>query len=183
MQIFNREQGYGYVHIGLHWLIALALFVLFGLGLWMVDLGFYHPWYHDAPHWHKSLGVLVVGLMLLRATFKAVQPKVAPLTSHRPAERIAAKTLHAMFYWLVLALGVSGYLISTAKGQPLLIFNDIAIPAIPPFMTKQADVMGLWHFWIAVSLMALAALHALGALKHHFIDQDTTLKRMLKPNL
>ena len=54
----TREQ-YGLINIGLHWLIAAAVMGLFGLGLWMVELDYYHSWYNRGPEWHKGIGVMV----------------------------------------------------------------------------------------------------------------------------
>lgn len=179
MQLNNSTQSYGWIHIAFHWSSALAIFGLFALGLWMVDLNFYSPWYHDAPLIHKSIGLVVMGIMGLRLIWKWLQP--TPSNHHSAWERRIATIIHTLLYLLVFALGFSGYLISTAEGQGISVFNGFDVPALPALIEHQADVAGQWHFYLAISLMCLVALHLAGALKHHFIDQDLTLTRMFKP--
>ncbi|PLA74215.1 cytochrome B [Hydrogenovibrio sp. SC-1] len=176
----NTLQGYGWISIVLHWSIALALFGLFGLGVWMVDLGLYDAWYHKAPALHISIGVITVSLMLVRLLWRWTNP--VPKAFPQPAllEWVAA-AMHQLFYVWVVALGVSGYMISTAEGDPLLIFEVLAIPALDLDIDNQADLAGEVHFWLAWSLIGFALLHALAAFKHHFINQDKTLTRMLIP--
>ena len=76
---------------------------------------------------------------------------------------------------------ISGYLISTAKGQGISVFDWFEVPALITDLPQQADRAGRIHYWLALALMGLITLHVSGALKHHFIDCDPTLTRMLKP--
>lgn len=177
----NSLQGYGWISIFLHWSIALALFGLFGLGVWMVDLGLYDAWYHAAPALHITIGVVTVCFMVLRLIWRWVNPVPKAIPQPILLEWMAA-AMHQLFYVWVVALGLSGYLISTAEGDPLVIFDTLAIPAIGFEIENQADLAGEVHFWLAWSLMGFALLHALAALKHHFINQDKTLTRMLTPD-
>ena len=78
---------------------------------------------------------------------------------------------------------LSGYLISTADGRSIEVFNWFEIPAFVTPIENQEDLAGDVHFYLASTLMVLVALHGLAALKHHFLDKDATLKRMLNPNL
>lgn len=178
----NNSLGYGWVSIGFHWLLAVAIIGLFALGAWMVTLGYYSPWYHDAPAIHKSVGVLTVGAMVFRWLWMLWPPQPSPASQKIPAwQNAAASAVHATFYLLVLGLGVSGYLIAAAEGHPVSVFGWFEVPVwIEPF-EQQADRAGELHQWLAYSLMGLVALHALAALKHHFIDRDRTLVRMLRP--
>jgi cytochrome b561 len=175
----NQANQYGMIQITLHWLIAFAVFGLFGLGLWMVELTYYDAWYRAAPDLHRSIGVLVVSLMVLRLLWRSFNPSVKPLASHQAWEVKLAKVTHGLMYLLVVLLGVSGYMITTANGQPLMVFDWFAIPAIDFGIEYQEELAGDVHEWLAWSLIGLAALHIIGALKHHFVDRDSTLKRML----
>lgn len=74
---------------------------------------------------------------------------------------------------------ITGYLISTADGRGIEIFEFITIPAYGAIIENQEDIAGLVHKWLAYSLIMLAILHALAALKHHLIDKDNTLNRMI----
>jgi len=86
-----------------------------------------------------------------------------------------------LLYLLLLAIVLSGYLISTAKGQGISVFGWFELPALITDLPQQADIAGKAHYWLAMILLGCIALHALGALKHHFIDRDSTLRRMLRP--
>ena len=81
-------------------------------------------------------------------------------------------------YFGILLLVVSGYLISTEDGRPIAVFDWFEVPALGALFAAQADIAGLVHQYVAYSVISLAVLHALAALKHHFIDKDATLKRM-----
>ncbi|MDG4813134.1 cytochrome b [Hydrogenovibrio sp. 3SP14C1] len=181
MKLTNTDKRYGWTSIGLHWLIAIGLIGLFTLGLWMVDLSFYSPWYHDAPAIHKSVGVLLVGFMVLRLIWRWSNPIPQEVSGQVPFLNWVAHSVHILFYVLVLALGVSGYLISTAEGHGIEVFNWFTLPAVGLKIEEQADTAGEIHFWLAWTLIGFATIHALAALKHHFINKDKTLKRMLTP--
>jgi cytochrome b561 len=86
--------------------------------------------------------------------------------------------MHTVLYLLPFALFASGYLISTADGRPLVAFG---IPLLPSLVTGEGleDIAGAVHLGLAITLMAMVALHAAAALKHHFVDGDRTLLRML----
>lgn len=170
---------WGWLTILIHWLTALTVFGLFGLGLWMVDLDLYDAWYHKAPELHKSVGSLLFILTLLRLLLRRYEGKPAALPSHQAWERKAAHATHALLYVLLIATMIFGYLISTADGRAIEVFGWFSIPATIHGIDKQEDIAGVIHLWLAISLISLVALHALGAVKHHIFDKDPTLKRML----
>ncbi len=177
--MLNTKSRYGLLPIGLHWLIALAIVGLFWLGLWMTELDYYHGWYERAPSLHKSIGVLVVMTMMFRLGLRIVNPPPPPEAGLQHWEKRSAVSLHWFFYVLVLLMLVSGYMISTADGRSLLVFDWFSIPAVTLNVKNQEDIAGEVHEWLAYLLIVLAILHAAAALKHHFIDNDATLKRML----
>jgi cytochrome b561 len=79
----------------------------------------------------------------------------------------------------IIVLAVTGYLIVTAKGQPLGIFDWFNIPALTQLTVSTSDLVSKLHLWSAYFIIAIASIHALAALKHHFINKDATLRRML----
>jgi len=81
---------------------------------------------------------------------------------------------------LMLVVMICGYLISTAKGHGIDVFGLFEVPALIAGGESQGDIAGMIHEYLAYALIGLAALHALGALKHHLIDKDRTLLRMIK---
>lgn len=178
MQWRNTSRNYGLTSILLHWIGALAVFGLFGLGLWMVGLNYYSSWYRTAPDIHKGIGVLLFMLMLIRLLWRLVSAGPAPLAAHGAATRLATRLGHGLLYLGIFAVMVSGYLISTADGRPISVFGWFQVPATLTSIPNQEDLAGLIHEYLAWALVILAALHGLAALKHHFIDRDQTLLRM-----
>ncbi len=174
----NRDR-YTRVAIVLHWLVALAVPAMFVLGAWMVDLGYYDPWRKEAPEIHKAVGVLLFLVVLLRLAWRLVHRPPAPLATHAPWERRSAAVVHALLYVLLFATMFAGYLISTADGRPIEVFGWFSVPALVSHLPNQEDIAGEIHLWLAILLISLAAAHALAALKHHFVDHDGTLMRML----
>jgi len=174
----SPQVRYHWVSVLLHWLMALVIFGLFGVGFWMVDLTYYSAWYKTAPHYHKSVGIVLALLLLVRIGVLLKKGKPAALSSHSKIVQRASKATHVLLYLLLFFIVVSGYLISTADNRGIEVFNWFVLPGFGEFFPQQADRAGWVHKWLAYSLIALAVLHALGALKHHFIDKDATLKRM-----
>ncbi|AGA90364.1 cytochrome B561 [Thioflavicoccus mobilis 8321] len=175
----NTEERYGLVAVLLHWLIAAVIVGLFALGLWMVELTYYDPWYRRAPELHKGIGVLLLLTVLLRLGWRLINTTPGPESGQSPLEQRLARLTHALLYLLLLLVMASGYLISTADGRPIEVFGLFSVPATLTGLPNQADVAGDVHLILAIALVILASVHALAALKHHFIDRDATLLRML----
>ena len=176
----NTSTGYGWISILLHWLVALAIIGLFALGLWMTELTYYDPWYREAPAIHKSIGILLFLVVVLRLAWRWGNPRPAPLPNHTPWEKRLGHAMHGLLYALPLLVMLSGYLISTAEGRPIEVFDWFSVPATLSGYEQQEDIAGEIHEILAFILIGLAGLHALAALKHHFIDRDRTLRRMLR---
>ncbi|MBF0266104.1 MAG: cytochrome b [Gammaproteobacteria bacterium] len=178
MQFKNTTSHFGLIAISLHWLVALCVFALFGLGLWMTELDYYHQWYKQGPWLHKSIGILLFFVVIFRLFWRGLTPPPKALSSHKPWERKIAHIVHLLLYFLLIAIMFSGYLISTADGRAIEVFDWFSIPASITSINNQEDIAGWVHFILAILLIGLAALHALAAIKHHFIDRDRTLQRI-----
>jgi len=177
----NAPEGYGLVAILLHWLVALLVIGLFSLGLWMVELNYYDPWYRSAPHIHKGTGVLLFVLVSCRLLWRFLNPTPVDEPDLGRVERLLAHASHLLLYLLLFAVMVSGYLIPTADGRPVDVFGLFEVPALLYGIPNQEDIAGQFHYLLALSLIGLASLHALAALKHHFHDHNRTLLKMLIP--
>lgn len=178
MQWRNTSARYGLVSVLLHWLVALAVFGLFALGFWMVGLSYYDPWRQSAPDLHKSIGILLFATMLLRVLWRLVNPAPAALENHGALTRLASKLGHAALYLGLFGVMISGYLISTADGRGIEVFGLFSVPATLTGIEHQEDIAGDIHEYLAWGLVIFAVVHGLAALKHHFIDRDSTLLRM-----
>ncbi|MDC5806331.1 cytochrome b [Vibrio europaeus] len=173
----SEVKNYNLVAKGVHWISALVIIGLFAVGLWMVDLSYYSEWYRTAPHWHKSIGLLLAGLTLFRLFWKIVT--ASPKVEGAAYEVIGAKLAHLGMYAILLALFASGYLISTEDGRGIDVFTWFTVPSLGALFENQADIAGQVHFYAAWSLIIIAAVHAIAALKHHFINKDNTLRKMI----
>ncbi|OEE62941.1 cytochrome b [Enterovibrio norvegicus FF-33] len=173
----EKPAQYGLTQRLIHWLSALLIIGLFAAGLWMVDLTYYSSWYKTAPHWHKSVGLCVAALTLFRLVWRFV--KSTPEIEGKRFERMAAHAAHNVIYLLLIVIFTSGYLISTSDGRPIEVFDWFAVPALGELFPDQSDIAGTVHYYAAFGLIGLAVLHAAAALKHHFIDKDNTLRKMI----
>jgi len=178
MQWRNTSTRYGLLSRAIHWGSALAVFGLFGLGLWMTGLDYYSPWYRTAPDIHKGVGLLLLAALLLRLLWRGISPPPPAPDSHTALTRRGAALGHGLLYLGLFVLMLSGYLISTADGRPISVFGLFSVPATLTGIAQQEDIAGAVHEYLAWGLVIFAVVHGLAALKHHFIDRDSTLLRM-----
>nr|WP_231368513.1 cytochrome b [Mariprofundus ferrooxydans] len=173
----NTSTSYGLVAIMIHWFMAVAIPAMFALGIWMTGLTYYDRWYHDAPEIHKSIGMLLLFLLLFRVIWRVINRP--PVLLGLWWEKRLALTVHQLHYLLMFIVMLSGYLIPTAEGVGIDVFGWFTVPATFSFDKQQADLIGSIHRISAWAIMGLTILHAAAALKHHWIDKDITLLRML----
>lgn len=174
----NSPSQYGLGSIALHWIMALVIIGMYPLGLYIDSLDYYDAAYKTVPHWHKSIGMILLGLLVVRLLWRVITPHPQPLPQS-PLMHLATKAVHLLIYLLLLVALISGYMISTADGRGIAVFNWFEVPALPALIEQQEDIAGLIHYWVTTALIVLAGIHALAALKHHFINKDHTLTRML----
>lgn len=181
MQLNNTSAGYGILAIVVHWVAALAIIGLFALGFWMVELSYYDDWYRQAPDIHRSVGVLLFILTVFRLLWRWVTVLPEPVAGHTRFEVLGARLAHGALYVLMFVAMISGYMITTADGSSVSVFGWFEVPSITGQVKGLEDTAGLVHYWSTWALLALAGVHGLAALKHHWVDRDRTLRRMLVP--
>jgi cytochrome b561 len=175
----NTDEQFGLISTYIHWVSAVMVFSLFALGFWMVDLNYYSEWYRDAPYYHKAFGLTLFLLTLVRIVWK-LNNKAPKDLGNKKVEHKLAKLAHLALYGLLLLIMFSGYLISTADGRGIELFNLFTVPSMGELFVNQEDLAGEVHEIAAYTIMAMVVLHVLAALKHHFIDKDETIKRITK---
>jgi cytochrome b561 len=178
MKLRNSTDSYGLLSICLHWLNAVACVGLFILGWWMVGLDYYDRWYTIAPYYHKGVGILLFAVVIFWLAWRLFNTSVEALATSR-IEHVAAKLAHWSLYLLLIAVLLSGYLISSADGRSIDVLGLFSVPATLTSLPEQETLAGNIHRILAWCLGVLVALHITAALKHHFVDRDRTLKRML----
>lgn len=163
----------------LHWVMAVLIVCLFALGITMVNIHGLTPTKLRVVAWHKWLGVTAFALACVRLLWRLFHP-APPLPGSVPRwQRIAARAVEGLLYGLIFAVPVSGYLFSLASGVPVTLFGVVPLPElIGPDVALKA-VLRSAHFWLNMTLLTAVTIHALAALKHHFVDHDDVLKRML----
>ena len=176
MAITDTPTGYGSVSRALHWTMAAAIIVLFGLGLWMVGLDYYSPYYQSAPDVHRSIGILVFVALVLRSGWRLgnVKPDDSDLA---PFARTASRAVHLAVYLLLFVLTISVYFISTSDGRPIEVFGLFRVPSAIQSVGLE-DAAGLVHRWTAYGIMVLASVHTAAAIWHHAFERRHTLSRM-----
>jgi cytochrome b561 len=173
--------------VALHWLIATLMLVNVCLAL-SVD---YLPdeWVRLVVDTHKSTGITVLGLALLRIFWRAGHPPPPLPVGYRRWERIAAHAAHGVLYALMLLLPISGWMHDSAwkdaATHPMQLFGLVGWPRIayiehiePVTRESLHDLFGWFHTGFGYVLYGLVALHIGGALKHQFIDRQPELQRM-----
>ncbi len=176
MQIKNTENHFGLVAILFHWIMAVLIIGMLCVGLYMVSL----PPNDEKIQlytWHKQIGVLILMLVSLRLFWRIIN--ITPRLSIPWIEKITARIVHWMFYGLMFAMPLTGWLLSSSVNKPPSFFGLFTLPNLIEPNPELTPIFGFLHEWFAYSLIALIILHILASFKHHFIDKDDILKRMI----
>jgi cytochrome b561 len=175
----NQVDRYGRVSRVLHWATAILFLSLIPMGIFasmIPEQVWYRTEYNVA---HKTLGFVVLGLFVARVGWNSVSPRPALEASLKPAERKLAHGVHLALYALLIAIPVSGYVMTSLHGYSSFFFAL----ELKPFLaeSKAYIVWGLFHKYLLQYLVYLIlGAHIFGALKHHYIDKHKhSLKRMV----
>jgi len=173
----NSRDRFGLIAITLHWAMAILLIGLVCVGLYMVRL----PISLDKLKlygWHKEYGILALMLVMLRLGWRLgnVNPKLTTLTWW---ERFAARSVHWLFYLFMIALPLSGWFITSAAGLPVSFFGLFVLPNLVAPNESERMFFEWVHEWLGYGLIFIFCCHVGAALKHHFINKDDILRRML----
>lgn len=165
--------------VSLHWLSALVIVGLLGLGLFMVYGVEDAARKFDLYQLHKSFGFVALALLVARV-FVRLGGRAPPLVSTRTWERVAAASTHWALYVLTLIAIVSGWATASATiiPVPIRFFHIFVIPNITSADAALEKQMSSLHTIATWSLLALVGIHVAAALKHHLVDRDDTLRRM-----
>ena len=169
---------YNTTAIGLHWIAAALILGNLAFGLFMVDLPL-SPAKLRYYSWHKWAGVTIFLVSAARLLWKLGHPAPALPASMLAWQRKAANASHHALYMLFFAAPLTGWLFSSAAGFPTVYFGVVQLPDLLSKSTELADVLKVIHRVVNYSLAALIVLHIAAALKHHVVDRDDVLARML----
>jgi len=177
MAFRNTNRTWGSLTKALHWIIVILI-----INQWVIaeraeelkglaklqTLG-----------WHKSFGMTILMLAIVRLVWRWMNP-VPDLTNEtKPWERVLAKVSHVLLYALIFAMPLTGWMMSSARNFPVSWFKLFQFPDLVAPAEKTFHLMNDLHHLLFSVLVTVALLHIAGALKHHFIDRNDVLKRML----
>jgi cytochrome b561 len=177
MPFRNTTQAWGSLSKGFHWLIVLLI-----INQWVIaeradELKGLAKL--NALAWHKSFGMTIFMLAVLRLAWRLMNPTPELATGTRRWERVLANLSHVLLYALIFAIPLTGWMMSSAKNYPVSWFKLFQFPdLIAPAEQTFRQMHDLHHLLFNV-LVGVALLHVAGAVKHHFIDRNDVLKRML----
>jgi len=182
----------------LHWLIALGIFAMFGLGWYMTELpkDARKQMAYDLFDWgiytwqlteeasprsfyfnlHKSVGITILGLVVIRILWRITHKPPALLTSYKEWERKLSTAAHHLLYLLMFALPASGLIMAMSGKYGVMWFGLDFLSGSDNKAVR--DFFEGAHEAIGILILVVIALHIAGALKHKFIDKDTTMERM-----
>lgn len=181
MTVRNTALGWGWPAQLLHWLVAVLVVAMIALGVVMVDLAQDLDLQYRLFQIHKSIGLTVFALVLLRIGWRLANPTPDEVGTMRRWEVVAARLTHWAFYALLLAMPVTGFLTAASSplGIPTVIFGVIPVshPIAPD--KELSETLAFVHENLARVLLALLVVHIGAALRHHLLLRDPVLTRML----
>lgn len=176
MTIRNTENHWGWLSKLLHWLTAALILIQVPLGYYAEELKL-SPLKLDLFVWHKSIGMLVLLLASVRLLWRITGTIPISPDSSRVQRRLA-QLFHALLYGLMIALPVSGWIITSAANIPSKLFWLIELPAITGPDEALKSLAAEVHEICVTMLIIILVVHIGAALRHHFILRDSILKRM-----
>lgn len=181
MRLANTERHYGAGAITLHWLMAALIAGLLALGIYMVrlpDVGF------DTRKItliliHKEIGMSALALAVARLIWRQLNSLPRLVASLPEWQKVAAIFVHLCFYALMLALPVTGWVMSSAAGIPVSFLGLFTLPDLVPHDENLFERLRQMHDFLGYTMAVLVCIHASAALRHHFLLRDGTLRKML----
>lgn len=178
MTLYSTSTRWGAPVRALHWLMAIGIVFMVGLGWWMTDLPFGMRKL-NVYALHKSIGLTLLGLALLRVLWRLNDRRPAEPAGQPRWQTRTAHAVHGLIYVLLFAVPLSGWLYNSAAGFPLRWFRIVNLPKLAdpdPALKALAHLLHEAGVW---ALIALVAAHAGAAVKHHLFDRDHTLSAMV----
>ena len=180
----NTETGYGLVAIVFHWTIAALFAGQVALGIFMTGLADHEPAKFGLYQWHKSFGLVILLLALVRLAWRLINRAPDPPAGIRAFEQRAARLAHVFLYAAIVLVPVTGwaFVSSSPLGIPTFAFYLVVVPHLPAPVSEAAEaLLRRIHTTLALLSAAVAILHIGAALRHHFVLKDTVLRRMIVP--
>ncbi|MFK5914044.1 MAG: cytochrome b [Woeseiaceae bacterium] len=174
----NTTDNWGIIAKSLHWMLAGFIFVQFVLGPLAVSWRL-SPTKLDLYVWHKSIGILILALVIVRAIWRLLNLTPALPPDLPRWEHLSARLSHALLYLMMFMLPISGWVINSAANIPFKVFWAFPLPDLVSPDKSLAELAKVVHFSLVIGLIILLVLHIGAAIRHHFIKRNNVLVRML----
>jgi len=178
MSFRNTNRSWGSLSKALHWIIVLLI-----INQWLIaeradslPNGLAKL---QALAWHKSFGITILMLAVVRLVWRLMNPTPELTTETKAWERVLARLSHVLLYALIFAMPLTGWMMSSARNFPVSWFHLFQLPDLVAPDKQTFELMQNLHGVLFLVLVGVALLHVAGALKHHFVDKNDVLKRML----
>ncbi len=173
-----EQDRYTTTAVVLHWVMAALLLALLGLGLYMKDLPL-SPDKLRLYSWHKWAGIAALLLLFIRAFWRLGHRPPPHSRGMQPLQRRLVAVVHGLLYLLMFVIPLTGWAMSSAKGFPVVWFGVLPLPDLVDKNKELGDLLAQVHGGLNMLLIGLVVLHVLAALKHHLLDRDQVMARML----
>jgi cytochrome b561 len=164
----NSTHAYGWVSRTFHWVMAALIIGMLAVGLYMEDMPL-SPQKLQLYGWHKSVGIVILILAFLRLAWKFSNPPMQHLNKLPLWQRIAARSTHALLYISMLAMPLTGWLMSSAYGFSVSLFGWVTLPDLVLPQRETAKLFKELHEIGMIAFFALLTLHISGAFRHYFL--------------
>lgn len=179
MPATNTADRYGSVAQLLHWAVVGLIIAQYVLATIIEALPSPSVERFQTTSLHKSIGVTVLLLAIVRLAWRAYSPPPLLPATMKSWERSVAQLTHFALYGLMIVLPLSGWLWSNSAGYAVKYFGLVELPWLVEKSGSLRELFHEGHELLATALFVLALLHVAAALKHHYLDRDTVLRRML----
>lgn len=181
MTLRNTSERYGWVSQLFHWIIVALIITQYVLAAMADGAPLFQQLVTIARH--KSFGMLILMLAVLRLLWRWTNPVPPPVAGTPAWQRTSAHASHFILYALLFLQPLTGWLMSSARGFSVSFFNLFTFPDFIAADPARYEQLHEIHEVLAATLLIVAAVHAAAALKHHFYDRDDVLRRMLPLSL
>ncbi len=173
----NSAKHWGLISRLLHWFMAIAIIFMFALGITMINMPL-TPAKLDMFILHKSIGITLLGIVIIRILWRLLNPSPRPPRSFSKTQYRMIRLGQLLMYILMVCIPISGWVINSASNFPMQWFGLFEVPAITQPSIDTETYAKNTHFILVCILGVMAVLHIAAALYHHYIKKNEILKRM-----
>ena len=178
MILRNTRQRWGAVAMAFHWIMALIILAMIPLGIVAVNWRL-SPTKLELFFWHKSFGITILALVVLRLLWRYANPTPALPQDTPRVERFLAGLSHALLYALMIVIPLSGWVINSAANFPFKVFGIARLPEIVEPDKATQELASDVHLGLVITLVVILAVHIAAALRHHMVKRNDVLSKMV----